>query len=387
MNPCRISFTGDLLCSRVLQARCALPGGGHDFSPLFRRAAPVFADSGFVVVNLESPVAGESFGFTSERYRFNTPEAFVRDARGFLRANLVTLANNHCMDRGEAGLDATLANLRALGLDTLGAYRTPEERDRVYVRSIAGVRVAFLNYTYGTNAFAHHVFLPEGHGWRVNLTQPEETLEGSIHLLDPMERIQERTGELYGKDGRSPVPVVAPFLERMRRDIVAARAEADVVIFCLHSGGQYNPDPDAYTRMLMDCIRDWGADLVVGLHPHILQRCEARGDAPPDIYCLGNLLCMPSLCTENKWGVDCSFNAALHAEVDPARRCLARLSFSLLRIVEPEGGIPFVADAFDLCAEGALAPALALRYANRFAGADRYDAVQREYPLYQRNDE
>jgi hypothetical protein len=95
---------------------------------------------------------------------------------------------------------------------------------------------------------------------------------------------------------------------------------------------------------------------------------------------------MPSLCTENKGGVDCSFNAALHVEVDPARRCLSRLSFSLLRIVEPEGGIPFVADAFDLCAEGTLDPALALRYANHFAGADRYDAVQREYPLYQRND-
>jgi len=384
MNTARISFSGDLLCTGPLLDRCALPGGGRDFAPLFRRAAPVFAESGFVVVNLESPVAGESFGLTNERYRFNTPVAFVREVRDQLRANLVTLANNHSMDRGEAGLDATLVNLRALGLDTVGTYRTPAERDRIYVRDIAGVRVAFLNYTYGSNAFAHHDFLPEGHGWRVDFTQPEETREGSIHLLDPMERIQARTEELYGRDGRSPEPVVAPYLERMRRDVVAARAVADVVFFCLHSGGQYNPDPDAYSRMLMNRIREWGADLVVGLHPHIIQRCEARGDAPPDVYCLGNLLCLPSICTENKWGVDCSFNAVLHAEVDPVRKRLARLSFSLLRVVEPEdGGAPFVADAFDLCAEGALDPALALQYANRFAGADRYASIQREYPLWE----
>lgn len=78
---------------------------------------------------------------------------------------------------GEEGIRNTLASCRRLGVDTVGAYATASERDTVCIRSIDGIRVAFLNYTYGTNAFAHHRYLE--HNYMVNLFQPEENNSGA----------------------------------------------------------------------------------------------------------------------------------------------------------------------------------------------------------------
>ena len=48
--------------------------------------------------------------------------------------NLLCLANNHIMDRGEQGILNTLENCRKLGVDTVGAFKTANERDKIYVK-------------------------------------------------------------------------------------------------------------------------------------------------------------------------------------------------------------------------------------------------------------
>ena len=87
------------------------------------------------------------------RDRFNTPDALgdaLKDA-GF---DLVSTANNHCLDRGYDGMVRTLDVLDKLGLAHVGTYRSAEERaaqNGVYVADMGGIKVAFLSYTYGTN--------------------------------------------------------------------------------------------------------------------------------------------------------------------------------------------------------------------------------------------
>lgn len=142
----------------------------------FERTGSLFRDADLAVGNLETPVAGEALRYTFERYSFNTPDGYVASLKkaGF---DLPCLANNHVMDRGEEGIRNTLACCRRLGVDTVGAYATASERDTVCIRSVDGIRVAFLNYTYGTNAFAHHRYLD--HKYMVNLFQPEENNSGA----------------------------------------------------------------------------------------------------------------------------------------------------------------------------------------------------------------
>ena len=99
---------------------------------------------------------------------------------------MLCLANNHIMDRGEQGILNTLENCRELGVDTVEAFKTANERDKIYVKNIGSIKVAFLNYTYGTNAFALHRYLE--HKYMVNLFQPEECKEGSVANNPPLSK-------------------------------------------------------------------------------------------------------------------------------------------------------------------------------------------------------
>ena len=119
-----ISFVGDIMC----YPRMTKIANG-DYSELFLRANKL-KNCDYLVGNLETPIAGREMEYTHERYCFNTPESFLTAVKecGF---DLVTLANNHCMDRGEAGLIKTIENCKKAGLETIGAYATEEERNKV----------------------------------------------------------------------------------------------------------------------------------------------------------------------------------------------------------------------------------------------------------------
>ena len=166
----KISFTGDILPSERMNR--VLNG---DYRTCFAHAKGL-SDCDYLVGNLETPVAGEEMLYTPERYCFHTPEGIL-DALSDAGFDMLTLANNHCMDRGEEGIRKTLENCRKYGFDTVGLYDTKEARDRIFIRDFGEVKVAFINYTYGTNAFAHRRFLE--HPYMVNLLQPEE------HAPDP----------------------------------------------------------------------------------------------------------------------------------------------------------------------------------------------------------
>ena len=123
-----ISFTGDIMCS----PRMTKIANG-DFSELFVRADKL-KNCDYLVGNLETPIAGEEMGYTYERYRFNTPESFLTALKegGF---DLVALANNHCMDRGEQGIINTLENCKKAGLETVGIYASEQERNKIFIKN------------------------------------------------------------------------------------------------------------------------------------------------------------------------------------------------------------------------------------------------------------
>ena len=273
-----ISFVGDIMC----YPRMTKIANG-DYSELFLRAHKL-KNCDYLVGNLETPIAGYEMKYTYERYCFNTPESFLTAVKecGF---NLVTLANNHCMDRGEAGLIKTIENCKKAGLETIGAYATEEERNKVFVKEFNGIRVAFINYTYGTNAFAHHTFLK--HPFMVNLSQPEETLPGSIHLLNSYEKIAEEVRKIY--ENGEGYEYVRPYLEQLKNDIMVAKEAADYVIMIMHNGGQYIREVDPYSIFLAEKIKEYGADIIVGHHQHLIQSCDTNDDYLK-IFCLGNFI-------------------------------------------------------------------------------------------------
>ena len=128
----KITFTGDIMCyPRITDV------AKGDYTPIFSLAENL-SNCDYLVGNLETPIAGEDLEYTHERYCFNTPIGFLEAIKsaGF---NLLSLANNHCMDRGEEGIIRTLENCRKYGFDTIGVYKTEEERNSVFIKEINGI--------------------------------------------------------------------------------------------------------------------------------------------------------------------------------------------------------------------------------------------------------
>ena len=201
--------------------------GRYDFSHNFADMKKYFDSADFVIGNLETVFAGEDVGI-SDYPCFNSPDSFgeaIKEA-GF---DLLTTANNHSMDKRMAGVLRTLDVLDSLGIDHVGTYRSAEERDKIYIKEINGMKIAFLSYTYGTNG------IPVPEDWLVN----------------PLDE------------------------ELIKSDIARAEElEPDIIVVMPHMGNEY----EEYVR---DVFKNWahmmleaGADIVVASHPHVLQPME-----------------------------------------------------------------------------------------------------------------
>ena len=341
----RLSFTGDIMCNKEQLAACRTSTGYH-FQPIFERVADLLWNTDCLIGNLETPFAGEEAGYSGILYSFNTPDVFLsalKDA-GF---GLFSTANNHCLDRGLDGLKRTLDVLDQADLPHTGTARFPQERDSLCIREINGIRIAFISYTYGTNAFANHTFLREEDSWAVNLFQPQETLPGFIHLLDPAETIAKKMKE--NKTTESP----SIYLERLRNDIRNSRsAGADFVIVLMHSGGQYNIQPDPYTEFLTEKIREFGADLIVGNHPHVVQKAHLDGICPV-FYSLGNFSFTPGQSPESFKNPISSTALLLKIglEKNASGTKLTSVSYNITRSVLSENGMSATVPLHDLLTE------------------------------------
>lgn len=284
----RIKFTGDIMCGMAQNAACRTENG-YDYERIFTKAKKYLQDCDYLVGNLETTLSGEALQYSCGPYSFNTPDCFAETLKnvGF---DLVSTANNHCMDRGIEGLARTLEVLDRIGIDHIGTHLPGQFKP--FVKEIGGINMGFVTATYGTNAFFHHTYLPEGWKDAVQLLQPEEFLEGSIHLLDE-DKIPVLTKEYYGQPNEVFDRLIAPFHAQLQADIDACRAAgAEYVIFILHCGGQYNPMPDDYTKHMARTIRNMGVDAIVGHHPHVIHPMVDMEGVPVH-YSLGNFSYSP----------------------------------------------------------------------------------------------
>ena len=130
----RLTFVGDIACDRPL-LKAAKHGGKYDFSRVFQ-TQEVFQGSDFVIGNLESCFGGGHYG--KKPYHYSVPDSFgdaIRDA-GF---DLVSTANNHCLDEGVEGLERTIKVLDRLGISHTGTFAQVEDK-RWLTKEINGRR-------------------------------------------------------------------------------------------------------------------------------------------------------------------------------------------------------------------------------------------------------
>lgn len=225
------------------------PANPYNFDACFELIAPAVKDADYAVVNLELPLGG---GTDYSGYpQFSAPDSYavaLKDA-GF---DLFLTANNHCLDRRDKGLRRTLHVLDSIKVDHIGTYNNAAERAKLvpFIKEINGMKVGFLNYTYGTNG-------------------------------------------LEAKDGAEVSYINR---DKIKAEIEATRkAGAEIIVAMPHWGIEYVLNENQEQRSLADFFIKNGVDIVIGGHPHVVQPMKVVTDSVTGnralvVYSLGNMI-------------------------------------------------------------------------------------------------
>lgn len=222
----------------------------------------IVASADVAFANLENPV-GPGAPMPEEGLRFRAnPEALdgMRNA-GF---DIVSLANNHQSDIGQAAIGATVEYIRNAGITPVGAGANKAQAHTPVVMNIKGTNVAFL--AYGDARFKNQVHFAT------------ESKPG-IALADPVQ---------------------------MTEDITLAKQQAEMVVVSIHAGAEYRETPDTVQREIVQAAVDAGAHIVLGHHPHVVQPLEQLGETWV-IYSMGNLIFDQDWSAETKRGMMMNF--------------------------------------------------------------------------------
>ena len=341
----KITFLGDIMCEEPL-LKASRRGKDYDFRPVFSGCKELLTRSDYVVGNLETVLAGEKAGYTRELFSFNTPDEWA-ETMAEAGIDLVTLATNHALDRDKDGLRRTLDTLDRNGIGHIGAYRTEEERNHIFVRRFDGQQIAFLNYTYGTNLNESPFVVDEKEYYLLNLLMPQKRvvskakkgLPGRISKilyktipLKTILKFKKALGREHVnqyEDRQDPSLIRESYLKRLENDVRKAKEEADVVVVCLHIGGQFNETPGEQVRFFTERFAEWGADYLINTHPHVVQKCE-RINGAVVANCLGNFSISPSsVYIPHKLKPE--YSVAMHLYLDGKEQ---KQTFSVLKITE-----------------------------------------------------
>jgi len=240
-----IAVTGDILPHLPVQAAARRADGTYDFRPLLRGVHGPIRAADLALCHLEVPLTRDRAGLSGYPV-FGAPDELADDLAD-VGYDGCSVASNHALDRGVAGVGATLRALDGAGVGHAGTARSRREARRPPVYRVRGRRIAHLSYTYGLNG----AVVPADRPWTVNVIDPRRIL----------------------RDAR-----------RVRRRGV------DLVLVSLHWGTEYVTTPTAAQRRLAGrLLASSAVDALVGHHAHVVQPVTRRRGKVV-VYGLGNLL-------------------------------------------------------------------------------------------------
>ena len=257
-TPTDVTFTlsaiGDIMCHNT-QYNDAYneDTNSYDFSYVFEDISLYTKTADICVGNLETTFAGEDVGYSSYP-TFNTPDSLAYELKD-IGVDVLSTAGNHALDKGFDGLSRTIDVLNDADIAHLGTYQTAEEQNKPLIKYVKGIKLAFVNFTYGTNGIP----IPSDKQFCVNLID-ENFIKSQIEI--------------------------------------AKNESPDIIVACMHWGDEYKISQNPSQEELADFLFQNGVDIILGTHPHVLEPMEKRTVTLEDgstkdgfvIYSLGNFI-------------------------------------------------------------------------------------------------
>ncbi|TYQ16704.1 UNVERIFIED_CONTAM: poly-gamma-glutamate synthesis protein (capsule biosynthesis protein) [Acetivibrio alkalicellulosi] len=246
-----IAAVGDIMCHNSnLESAFDPDTGKYDFTKVFEYVREYIDDADLAIANLETVTAGEEAKYTSFPY-FNTPDSILEALR-YAGFHVLVTANNHALDRKKEGVLRTIEKINENGMIHVGTLAKPED-DRFITIDVEGFKISIIAYSYSCN------------GNLPFLNEHERTY--MLNLIDE---------------------------EKIKEDIKSAKeSDSDIIIAYMHWGNEYHRTPSIHQETLATKMFDWGADIILGTHPHVIQKSEVlevEGKNRYIIYSMGNFI-------------------------------------------------------------------------------------------------
>ena len=350
----KITVIGDIMVEPQFLAQVK-KGDEYDFYTPLKALEYLFEGSDYVIGNLETPLAGEEAEYTNRIVSFNAPDS-VAEAVKKIGVDVVSTANNHCLDRGFEGLERTLAALDRIGLDHTGTYPKGFSGDRNHYFNIGDTKVALIAYAHSTN-YGITLALPEGEtAVCVNNSRPLKSaaptylrlpdnyyttlkcvqeLAGRTLLWEETILLRKAMGITIGAidDLLPPEEEIEEYAAKIEADYKTAKENgADLVLFYPHVGGQFNTVPGKYSEAFVKRCAKIGFDAIFAAHSHTTQKAEYL-DGNPCFYSMGNVTMSP--CTFYQIPESLAeYGLVAHLYLDGKK--IEKTTISIIKMVEDE---------------------------------------------------
>lgn len=245
-------------------------GETYDFTPIFANISEDINGADIAIANFEGSVNSNRklSGFPM----FNFPKESIYSLKnaGF---DILSTANNHSLDTGLDGVAETISHIKESGMESFGTLS--EEGEKGIIIEKNGIKIGLISFT--------------------------DTLNG----MDSLMRNKEYSVNTFSQD--------------VAGDIKNLKDKSDIVIVYPHWGNEYQHHPSERQIFLKEKLHEYGADIILGSHPHVLQRYEVEeinNKKLFTIYSMGNALSNQRVENLKKSGVDTGALVILEIEKD-----------------------------------------------------------------------
>jgi poly-gamma-glutamate capsule biosynthesis protein CapA/YwtB (metallophosphatase superfamily) len=266
-----ISAIGDIIMHYKVQEYAL--SGENGYHTLFEPCSKIFLNDDLTIGNLETPVCDNLpiAGYP----QFNAKPSLL-DAIKTSGIEILSIANNHSLDQGVDGILSTVNELKKRNMSFAGTGENPETSGRHTLINKNGIKLAYFSATESSN-------VPQSNR----------------------------------KDRKAHVNIISYYDEKAQNDyceeIRKVKKDADAVVLSFHSGIEYETEVDPDKVRVMKLFADSGADVILGHHPHVLQKIEIYTTKDKRksllVYSLGNYISaqvryIPELNKDNMWECD-----------------------------------------------------------------------------------
>lgn len=243
-------MVGDILMHTKVYESGLMEDGSYNYDHMFAKVKTEIESADIALVNQEVILGGRELGlsgYPAFNAAFEVGDSLV-DA-GF---DVILHATNHALDKGKKGLLNCIQfwDEQYPEIAVLGIHENEEDSQEIYIQEVNGIKLAILNYTYGTNGIP----LPKDMPFAVELWNEQQIAE----------------------------------------DVALAKEMADFIIVCPHWGTEYVLEETSDQRKKAQFLADLGVDLVIGTHPHVVEPVKwvsgEEGNQTLVYYSIGNFI-------------------------------------------------------------------------------------------------